>query len=77
MNESVVIYGVPDDANNERVRVKLGTLRGVNVRIVVCPPSVRELYRVPFMEDGTGARHFGMAGIERFVSRRLAAQSSL
>ena len=74
MKSSIVIYGVPNDANNERVTVRVRQLQNVQVRIVVCPPSTRELYRVPFLEDEQGARHFGVEGIERFVDERLQAQ---
>ena len=74
MNGGIVIYGVPNDANNHVVQEKIRALRGVSVSVVVCPPSVCELYRVPFVQDEDGGRHFGMEGIERFVTRRLEAQ---
>lgn len=73
MNEGIVIYCVPDDSNNESVFQRVRELPGVEIRIVVCPPSVRELYRVPFVTDERGARHFGIDGIEGFVHGRLAA----
>jgi hypothetical protein len=72
MNEGIVIYCVPDDSNNESVFQRVRELPGVEIRIVVCPPSVRDLYRVPFVADERGARHFGIDGIEGFVNRRLA-----
>ena len=75
MNGGIVIYGVPDDPNNDRVRGRLRELRGVSVSEVVCPPSVRELYRMPFIRDENGGRHFGVEGIEGFVRRRLEAEA--
>ncbi len=73
MNGSIVIYGVPDDPNNDRAHQAIQRLTGVSVNVVVCPPSVRELYRVPFITDERGGRHFGVQGIERFVSEQLEA----
>ena len=73
MSEEIVVYCVPDDPGNESVFQRVRGLPGVDVRVVVCPPSVRELYRMPFLADGRGARHFGVDGIEGFVARRLAA----
>lgn len=69
-----MIYGVPDDVNNDRMQKKVVNLLKVDVRVVVCPPSVRELYRMPFLTDEDGGRHFGVAGIERFISRQLVVR---
>lgn len=74
MNEGIVIYGVPHDPNNDRAHQAIRKLTGVSISVVACPPSVRDLYRVPFITDEKGTRHFGIEGIERFVSRRLDAQ---
>ena len=74
MSEGIVIYAVPDDVNNDHVQRRVGMLPGVSVHTVMCPPSVRDLYRVPFLTDEDGGRHFGVEGIERFVARRLKAQ---
>jgi hypothetical protein len=72
MDEEITIYCVPDDHNNESIFQRVREL-GVGTKVVVCPPSARELYRMPFVADERGARHFGADGIEGFVSRRLAA----
>jgi len=72
MNGEITIHCVPDDHNNETVFQRVREL-GVGTRIVVCPPSARELYRMPFVVDERGARYFGADGIEGFVSSRLAA----
>lgn len=74
MNGGIVIYGVPDDPNNDRAHQAISKLMGVSVHMVACPPSVRELYRVPFITDEKGGRHFGVEVIERFVDKRLQAQ---
>ena len=74
MSDGIVIYGVPNDDNNDRVRRTVVRLTGVNVSIVFCPPSVRDLYRMPFIEDEGGGRHFGVDGIDQYVTRRLAGQ---
>ena len=73
MSEEITVYCVPNDTNNKSVFRRVRELPGVEVRTVVCPPSARELYRMPFLADGRGARHFGADGIEEFVGRRLAA----
>lgn len=77
MSGYIVIYGVPDDPQNELARQAIQRLTGIRLNEVVCPPSVRDLYRVPFISDESGGRHFGVEGIESFVSKRLDAQSTL
>lgn len=67
----IYIYSIPDDPHNERARHALQRLSGVGISEVVCPPSVRDLYRVPFVRDENGGRYFGVEEIERFVDKRL------
>lgn len=74
MNEGIVIYGVPDDPNNDRANQAINKLTSVSVDWVICPRSVSDLYRVPFLTDEKGGRHFGVEEIERFVSKRREAQ---
>ena len=77
MNGGIVIYGIPNDPQNERARQAVQRLHGVSVNQVVCPPSVRDLYRLPFVKDENGGRYFGVEEIERFVTERLAVQPAL
>lgn len=74
MNGVIVIYGAPNDPDNERARGAVRKLDGVLVTQVLCPASVRDLYRLPFIKDESGERYFGVEEIERFVDRRLAAE---
>lgn len=77
MNGVIVIYGTPDDPENDVARDALGKLTGVTLREVICPRSASDLYRLPFVKDENGGRHFGVPEIERFVHGRLSAQSAM
>lgn len=75
MSKEIVIYGVPDDADNKRAIEQVKILSGVTARFIMCPPSVRELYRVPFLIDKDSGRHFGMESIKKFVDELLQEAS--
>lgn len=69
--ENIVVYLIPDDPNNDRVQKELGKLSDVKISEIICPPGVRDLYRMPFITDGKGGRHFGVEGVDRFVRNKI------
>lgn len=71
---TIIVYGVPNDPNNEKVCDRVKSIPGVRVKVVECPPSVRDLYRMPIVQDEAGGRHFGLEGVERFVTERLQVE---
>ena len=68
---SIDLAIVPEDENTEIAQQLLAQLEGVEVKVKICPPGVRERIPVPFVRDETGYKHFGVDEIEAFVNRRL------
>ncbi len=42
--------------------------------IVICPPSIRDLYEMPYIMASDGLMSSGLAGIRRFVEHHLNPQ---
>lgn len=75
----VTIFQVPLHDDNDDAHESLRSL-GEPFQTVVCPQSVTDLYRMPFVSDPETGRHFGLDGIRRFVEtkkRKAAAAGDL
>lgn len=71
MNGVIVIYETLNDPENDVALKALKKLRDITVREVICPCFVKDLYRLPFIQDENDGRYFGAIDIERFVQGRL------
>lgn len=63
------MYGIPGDGDNHLAWELLEGLVEVDIRMVVCPPSAKDLYRMPFINDELAGRYFGLESIRRFAAR--------
>jgi len=70
MDSTITFFFVADEETSSQARNEIQKLRNVRVVEMHCPPSIREFYRVPFLRDESGSRHFGLEGIRHFVLSR-------
>lgn len=63
------VWAIDDDPVNQVVYDLLTETLGVKVFWLLCPPGLRDFYRMPFVEDATGRRHFGVDDIRTWVER--------
>ena len=74
MTQELFLWIIPESnrkEENQRANELLQKLPNTTVRIVVCPPSVEEMYDLPFTRDEQGGGIFGVEEIESFVHTKL------
>lgn len=62
-----ILFVTPGHGDNDDAREALRHAGPFDT--VVCPPSVEDLYRMPFVREPDGGRHFGLEGIRRLAGR--------
>ena len=68
----IILFGIENDPDTENAETELLRLNGAGFAKVMCPPLVRELYVVPFVEDEIGEAYYGLSSIKSFVNARMS-----